>query len=249
MFLGPVSESDRVLFRCRKRSARKLDFRNPARELGYERVIELLALRDALQMIRKLEQGVQRHDPLRFQNAQNLLAYLIARFGILRNCRTRQQVGDPLLRLLSGRSTLSRRHAIQQQTDAAPSCVKKFPVTPDLNESRGNPGEYSVAFGGGERFLAHKNLPQANQRIVRPRRVRAQFSVANAADGFGGIEKLVNRFIAQLARFTEDRKLAAIGPIRSRQTLHRRGLEWFGPPSVHVAYRHEDLQRLVFGAL
>ncbi len=85
--VGPVTEAHGVLFVGGEGGARQLNFADAAGEFVDQFGIELLALGDGFEVIGELEQGIERDDALRFEDAHEVLDHLLVRFGIGGDCR------------------------------------------------------------------------------------------------------------------------------------------------------------------
>ena len=70
MPLRPISERQRILLERAELSAWQLNFRDARRELCYQSRIQLLAFSNPFQIVREIEKGLERDEPLRFEDAE-----------------------------------------------------------------------------------------------------------------------------------------------------------------------------------
>ena len=88
MFVGPVAEAHGVLFGAGEAGARQPGFRRcwPA-SLVHQRDIQLFAFGQGLEVVGEIEQGIERDDALRLQDALDLLRRFLARVAVGRFAR------------------------------------------------------------------------------------------------------------------------------------------------------------------
>ena len=98
VLLGPVAEGERVLLDGAQGGARQLDLGDARGQPVHQRGIQLSAAREALQVVRQLEDVVERNDALRFENADHLLHHLGVGFDVAGVGRAGQQVDHAVLR-------------------------------------------------------------------------------------------------------------------------------------------------------
>ncbi len=114
---------------------------------------------------------------------------------------------------------------------------------------RENRHQCAIFIGGRDGALPAEYLPKPDQGLQRPGGVRAQAQIVDLIDSGRGVEKLIDGCVGNFGRFSEERILRAEGTKLARQPIRGVRIERCLAVAIHVAQRHENLQRLVLRRL
>ena len=195
--IGPIAEAHGVLLIGGERGARQLDFADAAGQFVDQLGVELLSLGHGLDVIGELEQGIQRDDALRFQDAHQVLHHLVVGFGI--GGIAGQQVQHLAVRVADGRV------GAEQQLHAVAPRIEEFAIAAHRGEAADDAGEHGIGLRVGNALLPHQDLPETDQRLEGAGQVGVQRLVLHLADGRHLIQEQNDGLFRDAARFAEQR--------------------------------------------